>query len=545
MASRSDSGAHPYDKCGEINGMSIKVLIDTGSHYSLIKKIVAEKYGLPITYVANRLFRLGDVNVPSVVTIGEINSTIIVDGVDARPVKLLVLPDTAQRPDVIVGRNWLDDPEVTYWKENGQMKLIKTNGHVGVKDASAMRVDQQFDVLQVVVLEGNVVKRRLTKDNFKYINEEVTDSERQDLMNLVNEYRYCFALNLQELGCTKLTTVDLQEVQGSFPIVCRPYRTTAADREAIAEIVADWKKHGIVTDTKSLYASPVILVKQGDKNRLYIDYRQLNKQVKRHNFPLPDLQEQVEALVTGKFFVQLDMATRYLQLPLSESAQEKTAFVTPDDTGQFTRMPFGLAGAPGEFTRLMHRVLGKLRNTVVKNYLDDWFIDAASWTEMLVKLKEVLECLKGANLTLKPSKCWFGAREIEFLGFVIKEGTIRPGSGKTKTIRDFAVPRDVHGVRRFLGLTGFFRRFVASYATIALPLTNLTKGGTRFTWEEPQQGTFEELKNALIHTPVMDMFDSTAYSTEVPHGCECSRSWRNDVAAKYEWGCTKVGILYQ
>lgn len=106
VASRSDSGAHPYDKCGEINGMSNKVLIDTGSHYSLIKKTVAEKCGLPITYVANRLFGLGDVNVPSVVTIGEINSTIIVDEVDAGPVKLLVLPDTVQKPDVIVERNW-------------------------------------------------------------------------------------------------------------------------------------------------------------------------------------------------------------------------------------------------------------------------------------------------------------------------------------------------------------------------------------------------------------------------------------------------------
>lgn len=88
-------------------------------------------------------------------------------------------------------------------------------------------------------------------DDFKYVNNEVTDSERQDLMNLVNEYRDCFALNLQELGCTKLTTVDLQKVEGSSPVVCRPYRTTADDREAIAEIVADWKAHGVVTETES------------------------------------------------------------------------------------------------------------------------------------------------------------------------------------------------------------------------------------------------------------------------------------------------------
>lgn len=101
------------------------------------------------------------------------------------------------------------------------------------------------------------------------------------------------------------------------------------------------------------------------------------------------------------------------------------------------------------------------------------------------------------------------------MGFVIKEGTIRPGSGKTKAIHDFAAPRNVHGVRRFLGLTGFFRRFVAGYTTRALPLTNLMKGDTRFTWKEPQQKAFERLKNALMHAPVMTMFNPTTYSTEV------------------------------
>jgi len=100
-----------------------------------------------------------------------------------------------------------------------------------------------------------------------------------------------------------------------------------------------------------------------------VDYRKLNKQIIRHNFPLPDLQEQVESLRAGRYFTQLDLASGYLQVPLSEADQEKTAFITPDDTGQFTRMPFGLAGATGEFTRLMRKVLGSLKDRVVKNYL--------------------------------------------------------------------------------------------------------------------------------------------------------------------------------
>ncbi|KAL4084733.1 hypothetical protein QTP88_027653 [Uroleucon formosanum] len=138
------------------------------------------------------------------------------------------------------------------------------------------------------------------------------------------------------------------------------------------------------------------------------------------------MHEQVEALSTGKYFVQLDLANGYLQLPLTKDAQEKTAFVTPDDTGHFTRMPFGLAGAPGEFTRLMHKVLGKLRNTAVKNYLDDWVVDTTNWTEMLKRLREVLMRLRFANLTLKSAKCSLGAKYIEFLGFVIGGGTICP-----------------------------------------------------------------------------------------------------------------------
>lgn len=434
VTERKEIDIHPYVKFRTINGLEVKVLIDTGSHYSLIRTSMAKKCGLPITKINTDLYGIGDVNNPAVKVSGEIVSTIVIDEVEAGPVRLLIVPDDAQGSEVIVGRNWLDDPAVVYWKEDGQMKLAKSENRVGVGDTTATSVDEHLDVLQVIALEGGGYRRSLTMKDFKYVNTDVTLQEQQLLMDLVNEYRDCFALNINELGCTGLTEMELHEVEGSVPVVCRPYKTTAADREAIAEIVQDWKKHGIVVETESQYASPVILVKQGDKNRLCVDYRQLNKQVKRHNFPLPDMHEQVEALSTGKYFVQLDLANGYLQLPLTKDAQEKTAFVTPDDTGQFTRMPFGLAGAPGEFTRLMHKVLGKLRNTVVKNYLDDWVVDATNWTEMLGRLKQVLMRLRFANLTLKPAKCSLGANSIEFLGFVIGGGTICPGNAKTGAV---------------------------------------------------------------------------------------------------------------
>jgi len=408
VTEQKEIGTHPYEKRGVINGQNIKVLIDTGSHYSLIKTSVAVKCGLPIIEDTNSLYGLGDMNNPSVTTSGQIVSTIIIDEVEAGPVQLLVVPDDALRPDIIVGRNWLDDPAVVYWKEEGQMKLAKSSDQPGIGDITATKVSEHLDVLPVIALDSKTVRRVLSCEDFKSVNTEVILDEQRKLMNLVNEYRDCFALNIEELGCTGLTAMELREIEGSTPVVCRPYKTTAADREAIAEIVQEWKKHGVVVETESPYASPVILVKQGDKNRLCVDYRQLNKQ-----------------------------------------------------------------------------------------------------------LKEVLVRLRFANLTLKPAKCSLGVKYVEFLGFVIGEGTICPGEVKTKAVQEFPVPGDVHTIRRFLGLTGFFRRFVANYATVALPLTNLTKTGTAFVWGGAQQEAFDQLKDSLVSKPVMTMYNQNAFSTEV------------------------------
>ncbi|KAL4096627.1 hypothetical protein QTP88_021546 [Uroleucon formosanum] len=389
---------------------------------------------------------------------GKANTTILVDNVEAGPVKVLVVPDNVQRYDMIIGRNWLDLDGVTYKKEDGKLVLCKSKDEIGLGDVSVITIGNELDMLQVLTAVPGHRRIYLRTEDFKYVNTDVSIEEQTRLLSLINEYRDCFALSIEELGCTAMTVMEINETEGSAPVTGRPYKTTAADREAIAEIIGEWKRHGVVVDTDSPYASPVILVKQGDKNRLF------------------------ESLRAGRYFTQLDLASGYLQVPLSEAAQEKTAFITPDDTGHFTRMPFGLAGAPGEFTRLMRKVLGSLKDRIVKNYLDDWVVDTEDWPDMLVKLRMVLDKLRVANLTLKPSKCLFGAKSIEFLGFIIGGGQIGPGTIKSQAIEQFPVPKDVHGVRRFLGLTGFFRRFVKNYATLAEPLSRLTKKNVAFEW---------------------------------------------------------------
>ncbi|UYV66538.1 hypothetical protein LAZ67_4002004, partial [Cordylochernes scorpioides] len=352
------------------------------------------------------------------------------------------------------------------------------------------------------------------------VNHSLTSKERQEILDVVNEYRDCFALGMEELGCTDVTKMDIKEVDGSKPVCLRPYKTTASEREAIREIVREWKDNGIVTETRSPYASPVLLVrkKTGD-HRLVVDYRRLNIQTVKDKFPLPRIDDLLEGLRNAKFFTTLDLAHGYLQIPLTDKAKLKTAFITPDDTGQFERMIFGLANAPAEFQRLMHTVLGPLLNKKAFCYLDDVIIPAKDWREMIERLREVLERIRSAKLTLKPSKCEFGKREVELLGHVISTGGLKPGPRKIKAIEEFPEPKNVHDIRRFLGLTNFFRRFVKDFARKAEPLSRLTKKGSQFEWKEEQRRSFGGLRKDLVEYPVL-----AHYNPELKTEVHCDAS---------------------
>jgi len=160
-------------------------------------------------------------------------------------------------------------------------------------------------------------------------------------------------------------------------------------------------------------------------------------------------------------------------------------------------------------------VLGELRGTLVKSYLDDWVLEANDWEDMLTKLELVLKCLRKAKLTLRPGKCMFGTKEIEFLGFVITKDEIKPRREKTRSISDFPKPNNVHELRRFLGLTSFFRRLVKGYAVLAESLTRLTKKEVSYTWESKQEDAFVRLKKVLSQEPVLKMFNPETETTEL------------------------------
>lgn len=249
-------------------------------------------------------------------------------------------------------------------------KNISQDKKLGTGTGGGPRVESEYNP------RSEKTQEPITKEMLN-VDPETSEENVQELVKLCNEYRDVFAMNLAELGCTNLMKVHIKDT--GEPVRAKPYRTSLKEQEIIKKIVNEWKEHGIVTETDSSYAGPALLVprKEGEP-RLVIDYRRLNNQTVKKNFPLASPEKHLKIVSGCNLFTTLDLAHGYLQISLSEDSKEKTAFITPDDTEKFERMMFGLTNAPYEFCRMMTPALGPLRHQVVVNYLDDLICPAES-----------------------------------------------------------------------------------------------------------------------------------------------------------------------
>lgn len=340
--------------------------------------------------------------------------------------------------------------------------------------------------------------------------DHISPQDKLRLEDLLSKFKECFSSGMHDLGFTTETEMVIQ-LKDSDPVVYRPYRLSFSQRKKVQAMINELLECGIVQESNSPYASPIVLVqkKTGDM-RLCVDYRALNNKTRRDHYPLPRIEDLLDRLSGQIIFTTLDLASGYHQIPIAKDSIEKTAFVTPDGQYEYTRMPFGLANAPAVFQRLIHKVLNKFKIKHAIVYMDDILIPASSVDEGFARLEEVLLALKNCGLTLKMEKCHFFKESIDFLGFEITKGEIKPGSRKTQAIACFEAPTNQHEVRRFLGLASFFRRFVKDFASKARPLTNLLKKDTPWRWTEEEAFAFQSLKQSLTDRPILALYDHTA-----------------------------------
>jgi len=244
--------------------------------------------------------------------------------------------------------------------------------------------------------------------------------------------------------------------------------------------------------------------KSTGKVRLCLDARELNKVTKKDAYPLPLIEGLLGRLDQTKFISAIDLKDAFWQIPLDPQSRDKTAFTVPGrPLYQFTVMPFGLCNAPQTMCRLMHQVIPSEFHSNIFVYIDDLLITSSTLQEHFCLLRKVSERLKLAGLTVNVEKCKFVVKEMSYLGYIVGNGCLQTNPEKIQGIIDYPPPKTLKQIRRFLGLCGWYRRFIKNFAIIASPITDLLKKSKKLVWNSQAQEAFEKLKLSLSTAPVL------------------------------------------
>ncbi|KAK6171893.1 hypothetical protein SNE40_018316 [Patella caerulea] len=276
------------------------------------------------------------------------------------------------------------------------------------------------------------------------------------------------------------------------------------------KMVDEMLTSGVIEPSCGPWASPVVLVKKSDGTlRFCVDYRKLNSLTIKDAYPLPRIDETLDALSGVKWFSTMDLASGYWQVEVEPKDRHKTSFATFKGLYQFKVMPFGLCNAPGTFERLMESVLSGLQWEVCLVYLDDIIIYSQTFVEHLDRIEMALNRLRKAGLKLKASKCNLFRDEVKYLGHIVSSNGIATDPTKIECVRGCRTPVNVTEVRSFLGLCSYYRRFIKHFSDIAKPLNKLTEKGQKFNWTDECESSFQTLKLRLTESPVLAYPDPT------------------------------------
>ena len=336
---------------------------------------------------------------------------------------------------------------------------------------------------------------------------DLPQREKEILCDFLADHHEAFSLCVGERGETDLVQMEIET--GDVRPKKQPLRRMPfAARHEIAKQVHEMQRNCVIQPSKSPWSSPVVLVQKKDgTSRFCIDYRALNSVTKADTFPLPRIDDMLDRLGRSKYFSTLDLASGFWQIKMHPQSQEKTAFATPNGLYEFRVMPFGLTNAPGVFQRLMEQVVIGLNPEsgpdFVSAYIDDILIFSPTLEDHLKHLRLVFDRLEEVGLKLKASKCQFARKEVDYLGHVITPDGLKPNAKLVEAVQNYPRPTSLQDLRRFLGLTSYYRKFIAGFSKVAQPLHHLTGKGVAFSWSEECEAAYQKLKTKLVSAPVL------------------------------------------
>ena len=341
------------------------------------------------------------------------------------------------------------------------------------------------------------------RDLLERSKEHLTESQGQQVAGLLSKYPDVFTKDNMDMGQTDLVKHSIHT--GETPPIRQPFRRLPVVQQQEADRqVTEMLAKGIIEKSSSPWASPIVLAKKKDgSTRFCVDYRRLNNATVKDAYPLPRIDDTLDALSEASWFSTMDLANGYWQVALDDDAKEKSAFRMRGGLYQWNVMPFGLCNAPSTFERLMERVLEGLHWEILLVYLDDIIIYGKTFEMELERIEAVFRRLRESGLKLKPKKCHFFCKKVGFLGHVVSEEGVSTDPEKIEAVKTWPTPSTVTEVRSFVGLASYYRRFIKGFATIARPLHKLMEKEEGFQWTTECEESFRELKNRLVSAPVL------------------------------------------
>lgn len=449
------------------------------------------------------------------------------------------------------------------------LKRIK-NGHIPIRIVNPINCKKTLysgmslgklvllsDVMQVesnnnLESDGLKPKEDILKemiDNHKHM---LTNKELSELIPILNEFGELFSRSSTDLGCIK--GFKHRIYTNHHPIAIPSRKVAIHLEDKVENLIKDLLKKDIIKESTSPWNSPIVVVPKKDGGiRMCIDYRKLNAVTERPIFPIPDSKQLFDCLGGCNYFSALDLSMGYHQLKMDDQDIDKTAFTTR--TGQYTfqRMPFGLCNAPASFQNVLCAILRDFNWKSCLIYLDDLLIFGKTLTEHNERLREVLSALLNAGIKLSPFKCSFLQKSVKYLGHIIDKRGISTDPDKIEKIKCWPTPQTNKELHTFIGLCGYYRKFINQYAKIVKPLEELlaksNKKNSKFMWTDEYTICFNQLKNALTSAPVISFpnrhdtyvldTDASAHSTgavlsQIQQGEETVIAYASHTLSKHE-----------
>nr|CAD39386.2 OSJNBb0016B03.11 [Oryza sativa Japonica Group] len=381
--------------------------------------------------------------------------------------------------DVILGMDWLARHKGVIDCANRKVTLISKDGRV----------------VTVHAMSSESLRSRLNQITLEEI-------------PIVREYPDVFPDDLPGMPPKRDIEFRIDLVPGTTPIHKRPYRMAANELAEVKRQVDDLLQKGYIRPSSSPWGAPVIFVEKKDHTqRMCVDYRALNDVTIKNKYPLPRIDDLFDQLKGATVFSKIDLRSGYHQLRIKEEDIPKTAFTTRYGLFECTVMSFGLTNAPAFFMNLMNKVFMEYLDKFVVVFIDDILIYSRTKEEHEEHLRLALEKLREHQLYAKFSKCEFWLSEVKFLGHVISAGGVAVDPSNVESVTNWKQPKTVSEIRSFLGLAGYYRRFIENFSKIAKPMTRLLQKDVKYKWSEECEQSFQELKNRLVSAPILILPD--------------------------------------